>query len=265
MIPEFEQRFLSFISGGNKIAASAHLTREDGPKTPAVLLCHGFTGNRIEQRYIFVRLSRQLSLFGLASLRFDFRGCGESEGLFKSFTLVDHVEDAKRALEVLQNHPRVDADRIGLLGYSLGGCIAAVVAGECSNLKTVVLWSPVAFPGKLFYQQRDDLHPGDFLSSSREYIEYDGWAIGIDFIRSLDLVAPVKSLAGFAGPVLLCHGRKDKMVDVSHSRAYLEARNLPDLITESLFLPESGHGYKPLNEDAKLLEKTTLWYKQYLK
>ena len=264
MIPEFEERYIRFSSGMEKIAASVHLPKEEGCKAPAVLLCHGFTGNRIEQRYIFVRLSRQLALFGIASLRFDYRGCGESEGLFKSFTLLDHVDDAKRALEVLENYPGVDADRIGMLGYSLGGCVVAMVAGEYPEIKSVVLWSPVAFPQKLFYRQRNDLDPSDVLSSSREYIEYDGWAIGIDFIRSLGQVNPVESLAGYNAPILVCHGLKDSVVDISHSQAYIDARKRPGLNTESLFLPESGHGYKPLKEDAKLLEKTTLWYKQYL-
>src|SRR2546426_5960176 len=49
---------------------------------PGVVLFHGFTGDRMESHWLFVKCSRALALAGIASLRFDFYGSGESEGEF---------------------------------------------------------------------------------------------------------------------------------------------------------------------------------------
>jgi dipeptidyl aminopeptidase/acylaminoacyl peptidase len=86
----------------------------------------------------------------------------------------------------------------------------------------------------------------------------------MDFFRSLEKIEPVKSLAHYPGPTLLCHGAQDTVVDLSHSRAYAAARTGPDQITELLVLPESNHGFKPLSEDETLLKKTTAWFYKYI-
>jgi hypothetical protein len=259
----FEERSLRWECSGQKLAATVHLPCSPKEKRPAVLFCHGFTGNRIEQRYIFVRASRILALDQIGSLRFDYRGCGESEGLFKDFTLLDYIEDAETALAQLKTLPGVDADRLGILGYSLGGCVAAELLRRHPEIRASVLWSPVAFPGDLFFEQSKELQQTE-ISKDKGFIEYDGWAIGVDFIRFLEKIEPVESLADYPGPTLLCHGAQDTVVDPSHSRAYAAARTRPDQITEMLVLPESNHGYKPLSEDETLLNKTTAWFCKYI-
>ncbi|HIE24547.1 MAG TPA: alpha/beta fold hydrolase [Anaerolineales bacterium] len=46
-------------------------------RVPAVLICHGFAGNRVESHFIFVKVARRLANAGFFVLRFDFRGFGE--------------------------------------------------------------------------------------------------------------------------------------------------------------------------------------------
>ena len=65
---------------------------------PGVVLFHGFTGDRMESHWLFVKCSRALARAGIASLRFDFYGSGESEGEFSEVTLQGETEG-----EVLQN------------------------------------------------------------------------------------------------------------------------------------------------------------------
>jgi len=260
----FDERLFQFPSGGLKLAATAHVPSSPDNKQPAVLFCHGFTGHRMEQRYIFVRAARRLALSGIGSLRFDYRGCGESEGAFKDFTLLDYIFDAETALARLSKLPGVDARRLGILGYSMGGCVAAEILARHPEIMASVLWAPVAFPKDLFLKRSKDPAQTEFCSGDKGFIEYDGWAIGTDFIRSLDKVDPVKSLGIYPGPALFCHGAQDTVVDLSHSQAYVAARNRSDQITETLVLPQSDHGFKPLHEDETLLEKTTKWFYQYI-
>src|SRR5579884_4035510 len=106
--------------------------RTRGRRQPAVVFFHGFTGDRMESHWIFIKCARALAREGIASLRFDFYGSGESEGTFEEAT----------------HQKGIDPGRLGLCGLSLGGCIAACVA-HASRAKALVLWSAVAHPAIL--------------------------------------------------------------------------------------------------------------------
>jgi alpha/beta superfamily hydrolase len=102
---------------------------------------------------------------GLASLRFDFRGVGRSEG---DFSNGEHEwDDVKHALDFLKNFPGVDKKRVGIVGYSFG---ASVVLHSLSKLKSAESFALIAPPlasvkdpavktdkrAKLFVVGRDD-------------------------------------------------------------------------------------------------------------
>src|SRR6516165_8124503 len=95
---------------------------------PCVVFFHGFTGDRMESHWIFVKCSRALAFHGIASLRFDFYGSGESDGQFDEVTLQGEVSDAEAAVEFFRKQKGVDGRRLGLCGLSLGGAVAACVA-----------------------------------------------------------------------------------------------------------------------------------------
>jgi uncharacterized protein len=246
-----------------KIALSLHVPENPEYRVPAVLFCHGYTGSRIEQRYIFVRMARLLAKAGIASLRFDYRGCGESEGLFRDHSLLNYIEDTEFCLEYMKNLDSIINEKIGILGYSLGGAVAAETTEKHPEIKTVVLWSPVADPMELFIKRKEN---SESLQTDKikKYIEHDGWEIGFSFINSLGKVKPVKKLGKYPGPVLLCHGEKDLVVDPKHTRDYELERSKVKGKTKIIFFPESGHGYKPLEEDKMLLENTRSWFLKHL-
>jgi len=68
-------------------------------KVPVVAIYHGFTGNKMEPHFIFVKLSRALEKKGIASVRFDFAGSGESDGDFIDMTISGEISDAKCILD----------------------------------------------------------------------------------------------------------------------------------------------------------------------
>jgi hypothetical protein len=252
-------------SGELFLSATAHVPTGAESRVPCVVFCHGFTGNRIEQRRIFVRTARELARNGMAGFRFDYRGCGESEGEFRDFSILDYIEDTRAVLDFTAKLPGVDGRRIGILGYSLGGCVAAETAKSRPEIRTVVLWSPVAFPLSLFYEQGKDVFPRpENLFKEKTSVEYKGWEIGRGFIESLGKVDPVKSLASCQCPALICHGMNDTVVDPSHSRAYVEARESKNLVTKNLLLPKSDHGYTILQEEYVLLQETISWFLHHL-
>jgi len=94
----------------------------------------------------FFLLADYLTRNGIAVLRFDDRGVGQSEGTYDFFTTTkyDIVADVEAALKFLKTRPEIEKQEIGLIGHSEGGVIAAIVASERTDVAFVVL---LASPG----------------------------------------------------------------------------------------------------------------------
>jgi hypothetical protein len=86
---------------------------------PTVILAHGFSANK-EESGMFDDIAKSLSDIGILVFRFDFSGCGESEGDFSETSLSKLKSELSNILDFVQSQPNVDASRIGILGQSLG-------------------------------------------------------------------------------------------------------------------------------------------------
>ncbi|MFQ6078580.1 MAG: serine aminopeptidase domain-containing protein, partial [Thermodesulfobacteriota bacterium] len=85
---------VSFSSKGQVIAGMLHLPDVERP--PCVIASHGLLSNKDSEKYI--SLGDRFSRKGIALLRFDFRGCGESEGKISESTVSDRLEDLNMAI-----------------------------------------------------------------------------------------------------------------------------------------------------------------------
>ena len=108
-----EQTF-SILTGGQLASAVLHLPAGGGPH-PAVLCLHGLAG----VKSFYIVLARRLAEAGVACLRLDFRGCGDSAGSLEDLTLETQTEDAAMAFKALRGRPDIRYDGIGLLGFSM--------------------------------------------------------------------------------------------------------------------------------------------------
>jgi len=103
----------------------------------AVILLHGFGNNRLELKSQAEVLARH----GYGVLLYDLRGHGESGGVERAFGWED-VPDVQTALAFLSNREEIDPERIGILGFSLGGQIALRAAAEYEQIKAILADDP---------------------------------------------------------------------------------------------------------------------------
>lgn len=105
-----------------------------------VVLCYPVGQEYIRAHRAFLCLARLLAEQGVAVLRFDYHGCGDSTGECSRGTPRQWVEDISQAVEELQ---RDHACRMTLVGLRLGATLALLCAAERQDIEQIVLWEPV--------------------------------------------------------------------------------------------------------------------------
>jgi alpha-beta hydrolase superfamily lysophospholipase len=181
-----------------------------------VVACTGHRGAKHELLGIASGLWRA----GDNVLLFDFRGCGESDPAPPS---VGHNElpDARAAVRFAQE--RLPAGQIGLLGYSMGGAVAILVAAADPSVRAVVADSSYAAISDVIANayRRRRLPAQPFLAVSDRY---NGWRYGYRYAA----LRPVDAIGRLAPrPVLLIHGAADELTPVAHAEELYAAAGEP--------------------------------------
>lgn len=199
------------------------LETPEGAPAPVVLMFHGFTGSRDElpvantDEGVFSRTARLLAEQGIASLRIDFRGSGESPGAFADTTFEGQVADGLAALDWLEANPAVDGQRLAVLGWSQGGLVATAVAGRSDKPDALVLWAAVADPEESFggIVGAETLAKGLEAGDAALPVALP-WGATIElkrgFFEGVTTFDPPAELASYAGPLFIAHGTKDTTV-----------------------------------------------------
>ena len=142
-----EEVTFSHGEGENRITLAGTLTRpsEGGPHPTAVMITGSGPQDRDETvmgHKPFWIIADDLARAGVAVLRFDDRGTGESTGDFASATSLDFADDVRAALRYLTTRDDVDAKRLGVIGHSEGGLIAPMVATSGPEAELVAFALP---------------------------------------------------------------------------------------------------------------------------
>jgi uncharacterized protein len=123
----------------NTISGLLVLPKGDDGQFPCVVLSHGLVSSKDSSKY--VALSEVFAQAGIATCRFDYHGCGESEGNIEETTLTIRLENLDAIVEHVMCHPRLNARKIGLLGSSFGGTTSLVKAARDKRIKCLSFWA----------------------------------------------------------------------------------------------------------------------------
>ena len=230
---------------------------------PVVVILHGFASCKQGSNRCYIKLAESFAKAGIAALRFDFRGSGDSEGALSALSFEDLLSDALAVLEEVKGFQGVDHERIGLFGASLGGSIAVLSANQFQKIKAMALWAPVA-SGELWYR--------DFLTRYPEFIQVDPTKVfsnyrGIElnplFREQFGRMSAYKTIEHLPHlPILHMHGEKDDTVTIAHQEAFRLA--CPGANARFLKYPDDQHslGFSPCLPE--VIGESLRWFQQHL-
>lgn len=202
---------------------AAIVQRPDGvSKYPVVILSHGFTSNKNDP--IMTTVANKLEKLGIASIRYDFNGHGESEGRSQDMTVLNEIKDAKNVYDYAAHLKGVT--RIGMLGHSQGGVVTSMAAGElgASKVKAIVLMAPAAvlrddaIRGNLMGKMYDPFNPPEYM----ELKELGGFKVGANYFKTAFNLPIYETAAHYKGAAAMIHGKGDRIAPYTYSERYAQ-------------------------------------------
>ncbi len=217
---------------------------EAGKKCPMVMLLHGFTGNKNNRP--LTDTADLLESKGIASIRFDFNGHGESEGEFVNMTVLNEIEDAKRVYDYVKGLDYVEGISVG--GHSQGGVVTSMLAGElgAEKVKSIVLFAPAAV-------LRDDAIRGSVMGTNYdagnipESVKINGrYDLGREYMTTAQTLPIYETAERYTGPACIIHGTGDRIVPYTYGERYDKIY----VNSELHLLAGVDHGFTGAEEEA---------------
>ncbi len=256
--------FMQVPVGHEQLAACLHVPDPARltAAAPVVLCCHGLTGTRVGSCYRFVQLARRLVESNIACLRFDFRGCGESDGRFEDVTVSQLIEDVRAALASLDDMTGCDVTRLGVAASSFGALTASLALGDKAALTCLVLWAPVARMQPLVDRSLDG--KAKALLDEQGWLDHNGHRLGRAFLYEIPSADAPTELAGRPRPTLIFHGSDDQSVPIEHGKAYEEALRKAGADVRLEVLPTDDHGMRSVDLNERIIDGSAAWFRRFL-
>jgi pimeloyl-ACP methyl ester carboxylesterase len=182
-----------------------------------VVLCHGFMGYK--DSWTNRTLTETLGRRGIASLRFDFFGHGESEGQLHDLLLTTLMSQTESAIAMIQGH---GFSRVALLGSSFGGLVALLVAANTPSLSALALRCPVSdFPALL--QQRFGPVAIELWRRVGQVPESFGHIpVHYRFYEDCQRYNAYRAAEAVIVPTLVVHGGEDEVIPIGQSQELIK-------------------------------------------
>lgn len=242
---------MTFESRGVAVPATivTPVSSEDAPQ-PLVVMAHGHGGSRQEGGG-FQQVAEAMARRGIASIRMDFPGCGDSTESFTKNNLGNMLQDLQAARRFVATQINVDAERTGLLGYSMGGRLVSLLSELDPDYRSMVLWAPAVSDGAAREMQLTFGDP-DLYATNRQRAQEQGavvyttmWGndleLGFQWFTDLEESRPLAAIAKFKGPLLVIYGDADEAVPPSVSASAVAAAVNSSDVSE-LMIPSARHG-----------------------
>lgn len=189
---------------------------EKGSNFPVAVLISGSGPQNRDEELLghkpFLIIADYLTRHGIAVLRFDDRGVGQSKGEFKTATSADFATDVESAVAYLKTRKEIDPKKIGLIGHSEGGIIAPMVASRSKDVNFIVLLAGTGIRGdKLLLMQQELIARANGVSEAEIKKSLESGSIAFDMVlKSKDIPSLTTDLTRYIKDVL----SKDKTAEL---------------------------------------------------
>lgn len=244
----YTEEVVSIDVGDHVIPATVCLPTGEG-KFPAVVMLHGTGSNRDEAgngyKYAAPVLAEK---YGIATIRIDFMGNGDSTADYKDYNFETAVSDAVNAAFYMASLDKVDGLRIGVMGWSQGGTDALLCAARAADVFTsVVTWAGAP---DLSDMLTDELYE---QAKANGYFVMDfDWREPLNVslqwcedVKNTDVLGEFE--AGYTGPVLAIAGKEDTTVDPEWSNKIVAASKNP--ASKTCFIEGMDHTFNVFAEE----------------
>ena len=223
----------------DNLTIRGHVFRKDEGILPAIIICHGFMANQRSVKHYAELLAR----LGWAAFIFDFCGGSlrnSSDGKQSEMSVLTEVKDLQSVIKYVKQRNDVDSEHISLMGCSQGGVVCALTAAKMkSEIDRLILFYPAlcipddARRGKMMFARfnPDNIPP---------VVSRFPMRLGDVYVKAVKDMNIYDEIRGYDGPVLLIHGTKDKIVNISYSRQAQKVYKQ----CEYLELDGGGHMFK---------------------
>ena len=221
------------------ICGILHLPHTKNP--PCVITAHGLFSFKDSDK--FISIADYFTRNGLAVIRFDFEGCGESTGSIADTTVSKRLKELKAVVAFARQHPSLSA-RLGLLGSSLGGYVSLLYAAQDPSVKALSVW---AAPYNLL-ELRHSIPAEDLLRLKQDFF--------IDAVQYH--LEPVLSALTI---VQIIHGYNDAIVPYTHAQELFSRVSQPK---ELHLIPAGDHSLTGPEDRKRAIDHSLRWFQTYL-
>lgn len=206
------------------------------PREPFVF-CHPFAEEKLWTHRVFVTFARQLAALGHPVLRFDYNGHGDSDGVFRDFSVATAQADIGCAIDWLK--ARTGRSQVSLLGLRLGATLARQVAGTRRDITALILWAPIVDAGKymqellrinlttqmaVYKEIRFDREALAATLRAGDTVNVDGYEIGWSLFEQMSTLK-LSEASPFGGPCLALQVDRSGAAAVARDLDALRATN----------------------------------------
>lgn len=218
--------------------------RPEGENLPVAIVSHGFMAYQDTVR----NYTRILAQQGYAAYCFDFcggsaPGKGESDGASTDMSVLTEVKDLEAVIAYVRSLPYTN-DTLLLMGCSQGGFVSALTAAKPQHQvdKLVLFYPALCIPddaraGKMLFAKFDPNNPPEIINCGP-------MKLGSCYPNDVVKMDPFAEICPYSGPVLIVHGTKDRIVNVSYAKKAAQAyeKTTPNR-TELCIIEGGAHGF----------------------
>jgi dienelactone hydrolase len=229
---------------------------------PLLVMAHGHGGTRNEAGG-FTRVAERLAVQGIASIRMDFPGCGDSVEPFTQNNLSNMLADMQASRDFAISQANIDKNRVGLHGFSMGGRLVFMLSATDASYSVISTWAPAG--------SNDPGSEVDFLGGRAAYdalkarAAAEGFApfttfwgqdqqLSLQWFTDNEESRSLDAIGTFTGPLLILHGDLDEVVVPAVAQAVVAAAANSSEVVHHV-VKGAGHGLGLFSDKPALTEE----------